>query len=226
MWCEPTDGGECLSQAPSGNFPSPGGRSDPCQRGLSLWGEVSGAPRKQGGLSGDSWCLWGRMGVLIVRTTARPCRVTSSDSCSGFCLFACLFFSSLLQHQTPQVTVAPNSGAPRYDWDIFSARPQAGHWELGTRKYASHSPCPLGVQPRLAHVGGGAASTPRLSTPTLQRCSALGCCRSPLVGLPDPSLPPTASSPNRAQSCPYKQRIRPRDSPAQNTPLTLVENLP
>ena len=176
-------GKNCPSQAPAGNFPSPGGRSDPCQRGLSLWGDVSGAPRKQGGLSGDSWCLQGGMGVLIVRTAGRPCRVTSSDSCSVFFFFF-LVCSFILQHQTPQVTVAPNSGTPRYYWDILSARPQAGHWELGTQKYVSHSPCPPGAQPRLAHVGGGAAGTPRPSTPTLQRCSALDWRRSPLIGLP------------------------------------------
>lgn len=106
-----------------------------------------------------------------------------------FRLLFCFFFfflvcSFILQHQTPQVTVAPSSGTPRYDWDILSARPQAGHWELGTQKYVSHSPCPLGAQPRLAHVGGRAAGTPRPSTPTLQCCSALDCCRSPLLGLP------------------------------------------
>ena len=99
-------GKNCPSQAPAGNFPSPGGRSDPCQRGLSLWGDVSGAPRKQGGLSGDSWCLQGGMGVLIVRTAGRSCRVTSSDSCSVFFFFSCLFFyfaaSNPTSHCCPQ----------------------------------------------------------------------------------------------------------------------------
>lgn len=108
-----------------------------------------------------------------------------------FCLGVSVFF--LLQHQTPQVTVAPSSGTPRYDWGTLSARPQAGHWELGMQRYAGHSPCPPGAQPRPAHMGVRAAGTPRPSTPTLWRCPALDCRRSPLIGLPNPSLPPAAS---------------------------------
>ena len=98
-------GENCPSQAPDGNFPSPGGRSDPCQCGLSLWGDISGAPRKLGGLPGDSWGLRGGMGVLIVRTAARPCRVTSSHSCSvwGFLFFFSLAASNPTSHCCPKV---------------------------------------------------------------------------------------------------------------------------